>query len=355
MSRDLFLPRCRRRWGLGLLTFGAITLARTAFAEPAPGTAATATPTTEATAATPAADAPSKEAVQEARKHYARGLSLYADGDYTFAVIEFDRAYALVSDYRVLYNIGQVRVQLNNYSKARQALERYLTEGGDKVGADQRRAVMADLEMLAARTATLRVETNVAGALIAIDDVPVGTSPLADPVLVDAGDHRLTVQKVGFNQAASRLTLAGGDTTSTRLDLVPEASAAAPRIIVEKRYLEKSDHKAWIWATWSATGVFAVSGAALGALGLKAANDLDGLRQSGETNRGELDSTQRRARTLLVTGDILGAAAIVSGGIALYVTLANHGESTKTTAGRKNRPHVDLALGSNWLGLKGSY
>jgi len=338
-----------------VLTFAAIAFTRSAVAEPDPNAAAPVTPGTEAAGVTPSGDSPNKEAVQEAGKHYSRGLSLYSDGDYALAVIEFDRAYALVADYRVLYNIGQVRVQLSNYAKARQALERYLSEGGDKVTTERRRAVTADLEMLAARTATLRVDTNVQGALISIDDVPMGTSPLAAPLLLDAGDHRLTVRKAGFNQADSRLTLAGGDATSTRLDLMAEPAAAAPRVIVEKQYLEKSDHKAWIWATWSATGVFAVSGATLGALGLKAANDLDRLRQSDHTNRGELDSTQRRARTLLVTGDVLGAAAIVSGGIALYLTLSNHSESPKANAYRDNHPSLDVALGSNWVGLKGSY
>jgi tetratricopeptide (TPR) repeat protein len=342
------------RWAIWLLTFGAFSHASSALAEPSKDAAGASTPAVEEPAS-PTTDGSSKEGVQEAGKHYARGLSLYSEGDFALAVIEFDRAYALVSDYRVLYNIGQVRIQLGNNAKARQALERYLAEGGGKVAAQRLSAVTADLEMLAARTATLRVETNVDGALIFIDDVPMGTSPLLEPILLDAGDHRLTLKKLGFNQADSRLTLAGGDATSARLDLVPEARAAASRIVVEKRYLEKSDRGAWIWATWSATSVFAVSGVTTAALGLKAANDLDRLRQSDQTNRGELDSTQRRARTLLVTGDVLGAAAIVSGGVALYLTLANRAESAKTAASRERRPHVDLALGSNWLGLKGSY
>jgi hypothetical protein len=157
--------------------------------------------------------------------------------------------------------------------------------------------------------------------------------------------------------AEARLTLAGGDASSTKLELPPEARAANPRIIVEKQYLERSDRTTWLWATWSATGVFAASGITLGALGLKSASDLDELRKSDTATRSQLDSTQRRARTLLTAGDILGGAAIVTGGVALYLTLTKNSQSEKpsASASERNRPHVDVALAPNWIGLRGSY
>jgi tetratricopeptide (TPR) repeat protein len=337
---------------LGLLTIGFVSVTRNGFAQAAVPADA---PTSDT--APGGADAPNKDAVREAGEHYGRGLSLYSEGDYALAVIEFDRAYTLVSDYRVLYNVGQVRIQLGNYAKARVALERFLKEGGDKVSPDRLHSVEADLKMIAARTATLRIETNVEGATITVDDEAVGTSPLADPLLLDAGDHRIGVRKAGFNPADARYTLAGGDTSSTRLDLTAETRSAGPRIIVEKQYLERSDRTTWLWATWSATGVFAASGITLGALGLKSANDLDELRKSDTATRSQLDSTQRRARTLLTAGDILGGAAIVTGGVALYLTLTNNGQSEKSSTGaaQPTRPHVAVALAPNWIGLNGSY
>jgi len=344
-------PRCARPV-LVALTISVVALTRGAHAEPEAKPPTSAAPTN-----LPPPPAPNQEAVREAGERYGRGLSLYSEGDYALAVIEFERAYALVSDYRVLYNVGQVRIQLGNYALARTALETYLKEGGDRVSPERQQAVAADLKMIATRTATLSVSVTVDGATISIDDDPVGTSPLPEPLLLDAGSHRVTARKAGFNVAEARLTFAGGDASSTRLELTPEARAAAPRIIVEKQYLERSDRSTWLWATWSATGVFAASGITLGALGLKAANDLEHLRTSDQTTRSELDSTQRRARTLLVAGDILGGAAIVSGGVALYLTLSNRGESPKTNAGlsARQRAHVDVAIAPNWIGLRGSY
>lgn len=299
--------------------------------------------------------APSKELVQEAGEHYRRGLNLYTDGEHALAAIEFDRAYALVADFRVLFNIGQVRIQLNHYAKARRALERYLGEGGKRIGSERRERVHRDLEMLSLRTGTLRVETNVVGAEISVDGERVGASPLSGPLLLDAGDHRVAARKVGFSPADSELTLVGGDATNTRLDLAAEKPSSSQRIIVERHIDQKSDRASWIWGTWSATGVLAVSGAVVGGLGLQTANDLDRLRADPNATRGQLDSTQRRARTLLVLGDVLGGAAIVSGGVALFLTLTNRPDPEATPTPLPPRSHVDVALGPRWLGLQGAF
>jgi tetratricopeptide (TPR) repeat protein len=193
--------------------------------------------------------------VKEAGDRYSRGLQLYTEGDYALAVIEFERAYSLVPEYRVLYNIGQVRLQLANYAKARRALEQYLSQGGERIPEERRNAVLADLQMLVARTATLRIDSSIVGAEIQVDEVSVGHVPLAEPLLLDAGEHRIVVQRAGYQAQATQVTLAGLDEKSVRVDLerIPENKS----IIVEKSNSE-SNRSTWLWATWSATGVFAI-------------------------------------------------------------------------------------------------
>jgi tetratricopeptide (TPR) repeat protein len=158
-----------------------------------------------------AAAPPSEAAVQEAGQRYDRGLKMYAEGDYSLAVIEFERAYELVPDFRVLYNIGQVRIQLANYARARRALTQYLQEGGERVSEDRKKAVENDLDMLATRTGTLAIQVNVPGAELFVDDVVVGQSPLSEPLLLDAGEHRLSARKPGYHPRAAQVTLAGRD------------------------------------------------------------------------------------------------------------------------------------------------
>lgn len=302
-------------------------------------------------AAAPAA--PSADAVKEAGKRYEAGLSLYSEGEFKLAAIEFERAYSVVPDYRVLYNIGQVRIQLGEYARARRALEQYLKEGGEKVSQERRTAVENDLQMLAGRTATLTVVTNTPGAEIVVDDRVVGTAPLAEPLLLDAGEHRVLVRAPGREPKEQRITLAGLDTADISFDLV-KVTDRPTTIVQQVKGPEKSNHTAWMWGSWSATGTLAVGATVTGLLGIKAANELDDLRSDPKATRSNLDSTQRRARTLLLAADVLGAAALAAGGVALYVTLSGDGEAEKPQP-KKAGPRVQAAVGPTFTGVTGTF
>jgi hypothetical protein len=308
------------------------------------------------TAATPAAQ-PSEEAVKEAGKRYETGLGMYAEGEFKLAVIEFERAYTLVPDYRVLYNIGQVRIQLGDYARARQVLEQYLKDGGDRISDDRKKAVQNDLTMLDGRTATLKVKTA-DGAEVLVDDRAMGKAPLAEPILLDAGDHRVTVRVEGHEPNETIVTLAGRDTSE--IELLPGKVIDRNRpVVVVDRPSEASSRKTWTWATWSATGVFAVGAGVTGYLGVKAASDLEELRDKPGATRSELDSAQRRARTLLFTADVLGIAAIATGGVALYLTLSSpESEKKKPKVGKVAspfEPKLSAAFTGTWAGVTGEF
>jgi tetratricopeptide (TPR) repeat protein len=299
-------------------------------APPAPDTAA------------PAATAPTEAAIREASDHYEAGLALYADGEFKRAAIEFDRAYELVPNYRALYNIGQVRIQLHDYARAFKALQSYLKEGGSKIDADRHKSVTDDLEMLATRTATLSVDCNEAGAEILVDGELAGTTPLPEPLLLDTGDHRITVRKDGFDPHETPLTLASRDNQSLRVDLQKTPPDRGPVVVVAPQQAP-ADRTAWIWGTWSATAALAVGAAVTGGLGISAANDLDHLRATYGSTRDQLDSAGSRATTLLRAADVLGAAAIVTGGVALYLTLSK--PSTKDKEKEATAPQASVRVG----------
>jgi tetratricopeptide (TPR) repeat protein len=296
--------------------------------------------------AAPAAAAPSEATIREASDHYEAGLALYADGEFKRAAIEFDRAYELVPNYRALYNIGQVRIQLHDYARAFKALKAYLKEGGDKIDAERRKSVSDDLEMLATRTATLAVDCNEAGAEILVDGEPAGTTPLAEPLLLDTGDHRVTVRKEGFDAREELITLASRDSQNLRMEIQKTPPNRAPVVVVAPQ-APPEDRTAWIWGTWSATAMLAAGAAVTGGLGISAANDLDHLRSTYGSTRDQLDSAQSRATTLLRTADILGGAAIITGGVALYLTLSKPSTSAKQE--KAVTPQTSLRVGPSTL------
>ena len=172
-------------------------------AAPAPATPDSALPA----AAAPAG--PSAEVLAEAKQRFDRGYELYEEGEYPLALIEFNRADELVPNYRVLYNIGQVCIQLGQYANARRALSEYMKQGEGSLTPDRRTSVNKDLDMLTRRTAFLTVNGNVEFAEVLVDDVVVGKIPLEAPLLVDAGMHRVTLRRSGYLPRTSNVTLAG--------------------------------------------------------------------------------------------------------------------------------------------------
>jgi tetratricopeptide (TPR) repeat protein len=281
----------------------------------AEATAASAAPATTAT--------PSPTVVTEAKQRFDRGLDLYSEGEYPLALIEFTRAYQLVPNYKVLYNIGQVGIQLGQYANARRALEEYVQKGGDTLSADRRAAVTKDLEMLERRTAFLEITVNVPGAEVLVDDVAVGKTPLSPALLVDAGVHRIVVRRAGYLQRNSQVTLAGGDrqVLPLTLDKQPEEKAT---IVVRERAAEKDS--TLMIAGWVATGALTAGAILTGIMGAGEAKELKELRAADPRdydNLGErLDSTKSNASSLFLASDVFSGAAIVVGGLSLWITVS---------------------------------
>ena len=245
---------------------------------------------------------------------------MFEDGDYGLALIEFERAYALVPDYRVLYNIAQVNIQLGRYAKARHALEEYVAKAGENLPESRVEGVKADMKMLAARTARLTVTTT-AGAEIFLNDTIVGTAPLSEPLLVDAGEHRVELRKPGFTSRFQQVKLAGGDVGSVSLELVEEPKQRTVIVERDQGPTVREERPSWLWASWTATGVLAAGAVVTGVFGVSKANEYDEEKNRPQTDKTKLEDLSNQADTLFLAADIAGAAAIVAGGISLYFTL----------------------------------
>src|SRR5512147_2127853 len=98
------------------------------------------------------ADAGSKveggTAVEEASQRFQRGVKLYRDRSFDAALVEFNRAYELAPDYRVLYNIGQVQVERGDAVAAVKAFRQYLKDGGDSIAATRSADLQTEITRL---------------------------------------------------------------------------------------------------------------------------------------------------------------------------------------------------------------
>ncbi len=348
--------------GLGIIAApcaaaeGSVSTASTAPAEPASATQA-------AEPATPEPTISPAEAKKKAKEHFETGLRLYEDSDYALALIEFERAYSYVPDFRVLYNIGQVSIQLGRYARASQALEQYLKIGAAKVPAARVKAVHNDLTMLEGRTAHVTVKSNVDGADVTLDDVLLGKTPITDSVLVDAGEHKITVQKAGYVTHTEPLVLAGRDESSLQIDLTEEPKNQAPERTTIYTPIQQNQppvpqrppppkHNELLYVGWGATGLLAAGWAVTGIMGIKAASDLHN-ELNHPTTQDQLDSLKVKAHGWLLASDIIGGAALVTGGTTLFFTIKR--SSHEQAAQQASAPTIRLGVGPGSVQLNGNF
>jgi tetratricopeptide (TPR) repeat protein len=322
-----------------------------AAAETAPASAELPTSPEATEAGGAAKPGPDAAAVTEARSRFGRGIELYEDGDFELALIEFQRAHELVSNYRVLYNIGQVSVQLRQYARARTALEAYLAQGGSDIEPERAAEVGADIAMLKTRTALVLVSTKRPGAQVLLNGIPVGVTPLAAPLLVDAGEHRVEVRQAGFRPVERFVTLAGGDDQQIEIELteVAEGTRTVEKQTIVVNKPSTATDTTWTWVGFGATAVLGAGAVATGIFGLTATSDLENLRNTPDVSRNELESASSRGKRMFLASDILAATAIVVGGTTLYFVLTADDSSAEA------KPKLKAGLSPAGVSLSGVF
>lgn len=284
------------------------------------------------------ADPSSASAEKVASGHYERGVKLYEAADYALSLAEFERAYELTRNYRILFNIGNVHFQLAAYGRARTAFEQYLREGGDSIAPPRRAQVERDLGDLAIRTARLVISVSEPDAEIRVDGHLLGKSPLRAAEWVDGGTRHVVVRKDGFVTQEQDVRVVGGDDRSIRFALVKVT-------VVPAATSKGSDG---LWLGWSATGVLLAGTVVSGVAWSAADGKLSDLKSSTST-RTERDEQARTVNTWMYLTGGLGLATLAAGGTTLYFSL----RSTETKGA--NAASLVVAPQPGGLVLRGAF
>jgi tetratricopeptide (TPR) repeat protein len=280
---------------------------------------------------------------QEARTSFHRGVQLYNEGSIEAALAEFNKAYQLSPNYRLLYNIAQTQFDLHDYVAASRSLERYLTEGGSELADDRRMQVAEMNRKLEERIGRLEIVCNMDGAEIRVDDLPVGESPLPSPIPVNAGRRRITAIKSGHPTAARLVTAPGMETTRVFLEIVPAPApdpvagpVATPSknetkddtsdIADQKGASKKMPSRAGFITSAVLTGSCAVATGAFAVLALQARNDFDQELKTVPNSADNIDHARSRAKLYARATDAFGAATLISAGLAMYFLLTDSTE-----------------------------
>lgn len=305
--------------------------------------------------------APSKANLEEAQSRYQRGRELYEENDFQAALVEFQRAQELAPSYKLLFNIAQVQYQLQDYASALGSFQRYLQEGDAEVSAQRREEVQREVDRLEARVARVRVTLNKPGAEISVDDVPVGTAPLREPLLVNAGRRRVSVSLTGHVPVSRVVNVAGRDSIEVVLELVsttstlppmpppPQARAASPAAEVAEVAGTGARRGVPLWVPWAATGGLAVASGVCGLLSLSASNTLREKRDTFGVSRADLDAASGRTRTLALSTDVLTGATLIAAGVSAYLTFS------RPAAAPSAAEPVRVGVGPGGVDVSGSF
>jgi hypothetical protein len=171
------------------------------------------------------------EARREAGTRFNEGLRLLRTRAWAGALTEFEAAYRLLPDYRVLPLIAECHEGLRHSAEAAQALERYLREGGSALSTRERQNAERSLERLLPQVHAVTVRVPLAEVEVVLDDRVVGVAPLAWRIFVTPGPHRLVARKAGHRGDPVDWTATAGGTSA--LDLPIRALAALGTLHVE--------------------------------------------------------------------------------------------------------------------------
>ncbi len=264
---------------------------------------------------------------REAGKHFQRGVDLYTDGDFRGALVEFKRAYALLPRANVLYDIGETEFQLQDYAAALGTMRRFLSETGP--GTAHRAEVEATVESLRGRVGRIAVSADAPRCEVAIDDLPVGTTPLPDAVLVSVGTRRVTVTCAGRPPSSRRVDVAAGELARVELRVGPALTGLAepPREATHPAPPAPARmSRAVLALTWTSTALLAAATLGVGTAALVESADLRGLRQTYPVTAEAIGQRASLVRGLSIAADTLGVAALAAIGVSTYVTVRYHKE-----------------------------
>lgn len=172
----------------------------------------------------------------EVKKHFGLGNDLYGEQRYADALLEYDEAYRLSKNWRVLYNRGQCLVMLRREPEAIAAFELYLTEGAAQIPQDRRDAVAADLEKLRARLGRVELVSAPANHEVLVDGRVVATTPLSQPMAMGAGSHELVVRAKGQTTGfVTKVDVIAGNTHAITVKMPEQPLAPPPAPAAEPR------------------------------------------------------------------------------------------------------------------------
>jgi hypothetical protein len=176
----------------------------------------------------------------EARDAWDRAQTLLRAKDFGAALVQFNRAYELSQNARVLFNVGICEKELHHYARAAERFQKELDQGEGKLSEDEKAELRNAIAIVRKYVSTVTVSSNEPDATLYIDEYDAGKTPFTKPILVDVGPRKLTLKKEGFNEQTVNVDIVAGQPATAEFKLeetvkkgiVHVTATGAPRAVI---------------------------------------------------------------------------------------------------------------------------
>lgn len=171
------------------------------------------------------AQAQSREDIEAAKDKFREGKEHYQAERYLEAAEAFKVAYELSGRAELLYNVGQSYRLASRFTEAEQYLQRYLTEAPNADNSQEVvQAIVEIQQAIAARLATVMVETTVSGRDVFVDAETEPRCQTPCSITVQPGAHTITLKGEGAQDLVESLELEPGKTLQLKTELGPSVT-----------------------------------------------------------------------------------------------------------------------------------
>jgi len=280
------------------------------------------------------------EAVEEARKHFAKGVEFFKAEDYNAALAEFLVSYDLNPLWGVKFNIAVSAQKLKKYALSLSYYREYMEEGGESVPEERRAKVLEDMAWLEKTVAKVTFCCGLEGAELVVNDVETFELKEGVPVELDPGVQKVQVVLQGSKPYAIQLTLYAGEARTVQVTLKPMATGGKKKDGGPPPRKKLTGSMISLIAGLSGAVVMAVAAVTTGALVLTTRDRMEEEAYKCDSTLERQDCPEAyayfdRAKDLRLAANILTAAAVVSAGVG--VTLFFVLQKKETAAGAKAR------------------
>jgi len=153
--------------------------------------------------------------------------------DWNAAARLFDAANKAQPSSEALEGLANASYQAGQLGEAYNAYREWIDKYGAKAPAAKKKTAETRLKELGEKTGEVTITVNEPGAQVLVDDKVLGTSPLAGPLRLTAGPHKVRVTKDGFIAFDQSPNVAAGTTTTVQATLAP--STTKGKLVVKEK------------------------------------------------------------------------------------------------------------------------